>query len=757
MSTGILPFDELKHLITLNTGFFECSAITEDDQMKVTAGNFDQAGMSAGNLQYNFGAANHLTELFQYMINNHEQICIDAFGTNTTQYNTWKTAMLGTQTDRVNFGDSISTPLVDPNKKKYIIEPYKTCFANLLITPECKAQYYALRDLYYWDLPYDLFRQLSCTSRMALASLFDLYINKGRYYPINLITADFEAIDADTTLTETEKEAKKIYQLNQRGNEEENALNDTSSATFDDRRYPMRDQGGVYYGLTYDPETQFDMNQEPAISEKAGGNLNINLGAIAVDNAFLGNVKIDNVYLGSTLVGSAAITPYTTTKVPQTQFRTNAGSYAGIGAVTTLTLTAGQPLWIDVQNFVACKTFYTIDGSTPTTASPVYTAALTFQASVTLKTLTVSVSGVAEAVKTLAITIAVAPTTTISPTTLVQNTIPFTVTLTTNESGATIHYKIGTGADTIYTGPFTVNQTNVNSTSIPVTYWSVGATATETQKTITYDTSGSIPATPTLTATAGAGKVDLSWTASQNATSFTIYRSTTAGTLGAWIGTTQYYGPSTLSYSDTGLTAGTTYYYTIRANNYGTYRDSIQKSAVPTAAVTGYRYIRVDGYGEYYSAAGYTNTRLIELEIFSGGVNVLRSPAVLIPSSQAVATGAEIGSTAPTKVTNADKSITTNSYNIWWSDITANNNAGNAWVLFDLGSTKAIDSIRYWAYPSRSARFKIYGSNNAADFGANGALGAGAILLWDMSLNNGTSVAGATAGTNNYFEKIGGF
>lgn len=751
MSTGILPFDELKHLITLNTGFFECSSVDEDTQMKVTAGNFDQAGMSAGNLQYNFGAANHLTELFQYMINNYEQICIDAFGTYTTQYNTWKTAMLGTQADRVNFGDSISTPLVDPNKKKYIIEPYKTCFANLLITPECKAYYYVLRDLYYWDLPYDLFRQLSCTSRMALASLFDLYINKGRYYPINLITADFEAIDADTTLTEAEKEAQKIYQLNQRGNEEENALNDTSSAVFDDRRYPMRDQGGTYYGLTYDPENQFDMNQEPAISEKAGGNLNINLGAIAVDNAFLGNAKIDKVYLGSTLVGSAAITPYTTTKVPQTQFRTNAGSYAGIGAVTTLTLTAGQPLWIDVQNFVACKTFYTIDGSTPTTASPVYTAALTFQASVTLKTLTVSVSGVAEAVKTLAITVAVAPTTTISPSTTVQNNIPITVTLSTSEAGAAIKYKIGSGTTVYsYTGPFTVNQNTagVLGTAIKITYWSVGASATEAEKTLTYDTSGAIPAKPVATATAGNNQVTLTWNPTGNTTSYTVLRD------GVILTPSQY--QTGTSFTDTTAVNGTQYSYVVQAGNYGRATNSDAVLATPIAAVTGYRYIRVDGYGEYYSAAGYTNTRLIELEIFSGGVNVLRSPAVLIPSSQAVATGAEIGSTAPTKVTNADKSIATNSYNIWWSDITANNNAGNGWVLFDLGSTKVIDSIRYWAYPSRSARFKIYGSNNAADFGANGAHG-NAVLLWDMSLNNGTSVAGATAGTNNYFEKIGGF
>jgi hypothetical protein len=229
-----------------------------------------------------------------------------------------------------------------------------------------------------------------------------------------------------------------------------------------------------------------------------------------------------------------------------------------------------------------------------------------------------------------------------------------------------------------------------------------------------------------------------------------------AGTLGAWIGTTQYYGPSTLTYSDTGLTAGTTYYYTIRANNYGTTRDSVQKSATPTAAVTGYRYIRVDGYGEYYSATGYTTTRMIEVEIFSGGTNRLAAKTSTGSQAVSVTGAAEVGSTTPTRITDAVKGISTGTYNMWWDDPALNGNAGNGWVKFDLGASYSIDSIRYWSYPSRSARFKIWGTNNAADFGANGAHGA-AVLLWDMSLNNGTSVVGATAGTNNYHEKIGGF
>src|SRR5215510_8338840 len=110
---------------------------------------------------------------------------------------------------------------------------------------------------------------MSCKSRAALASFFDVYINKGRYYPINLIQVDFDTIDANGALTATQKEAQKIQAINNRANSEENGLNDASSAIFAPRRDCQANQGGTYYGATYSPDTQFDINQEPAIVEKA--------------------------------------------------------------------------------------------------------------------------------------------------------------------------------------------------------------------------------------------------------------------------------------------------------------------------------------------------------------------------------------------------------------------------------------------------------------------------------------------------------
>jgi fibronectin type 3 domain-containing protein len=63
-------------------------------------------------------------------------------------------------------------------------------------------------------------------------------------------------------------------------------------------------------------------------------------------------------------------------------------------------------------------------------------------------------------------------------------------------------------------------------------------------------------------ATAGNGEVAVSWTGVGGATSYNIYRSTTAGTEGAKVGAS-----STTTYMDTSVVNGTTYYYSVTADN----------------------------------------------------------------------------------------------------------------------------------------------------------------------------------------------
>jgi fibronectin type 3 domain-containing protein len=87
------------------------------------------------------------------------------------------------------------------------------------------------------------------------------------------------------------------------------------------------------------------------------------------------------------------------------------------------------------------------------------------------------------------------------------------------------------------------------------------------------------PAPPTnLSATGGNAQVGLSWTASALATSYTVKRSTVTG--GPY--TTIVSNLTTISYTDTSVTNGTTYYYVVTgSNSVGESGNSNQASATP--------------------------------------------------------------------------------------------------------------------------------------------------------------------------------
>lgn len=577
MTTGVLSWPNMRMAIMLNTGFFETSRYVIEDQMRVIGGNWDGAGQSVGNLQYNWGSADRLTELYNYMLNNYASVVQGVFGAETAKYDEFRNVCLTyTRANKVAWADTITdygTPAGHA-----IIEPWKTILGDLLVTPECVAKYQTMMDAYYVPNALDLFKQLSCTSRAALASLFDLNVNRGRFYPCNTLVVDFDAIDANGALTDAEKEAQKIAAINNRGNDPTNAM-DASASGFAQRRDAQANQGGLYFGATYDPETQFDINQEPAITEKSSSLTGVKLGELNIQNAFLGTTPIISLYLGANLIDSVGIEPYTTSKVPDTQFRTNSNSYSGF-ETGPISVSSGQKLWIDVQNFVAARTYYTLDGSTPTTSSTLYQDHITLTQSCTVKALTVSVSGVSEVVRTLDVTVTgLLPVTTVSPSTTVQNSTSVTVTLSATDA-TTTYYKMGTGAQQTYSAPFTVSQNTagVLSSSIPVHYWSVGAGGTEAEKTITYDTSGAVPSKPVGTATNGYNSVRLDWAATTNTTAYTLYRSTVQGSLGTLL--VQFLSSPT--YTDNTAVNGTTYYYTIRAQNYGpTDTDSDQVTGMP--------------------------------------------------------------------------------------------------------------------------------------------------------------------------------
>jgi fibronectin type 3 domain-containing protein len=111
---------------------------------------------------------------------------------------------------------------------------------------------------------------------------------------------------------------------------------------------------------------------------------------------------------------------------------------------------------------------------------------------------------------------------------------------------------------------------------------SVGVSPDSNEVTVTPAATTGIPAAPTgLAASAGNGSVGLTWNASTGATSYSIYRGTAPGAEGATaVGTA-----TANSFTDTGLTNGTTYYYKVTASNTaGTSASSNEASATPSGS-----------------------------------------------------------------------------------------------------------------------------------------------------------------------------
>ncbi|WP_239618031.1 lytic polysaccharide monooxygenase [Cohnella mopanensis] len=142
----------------------------------------------------------------------------------------------------------------------------------------------------------------------------------------------------------------------------------------------------------------------------------------------------------------------------------------------------------------------------------------------------------------------------------------------------------------VLTGVTATSYTNTGLTNGMVYYYvvsasnSAGESANSSQASATPIAGTTIPAAPTgLTATAGNAQVALSWTASAGATSYTVKRATTSGGPYTNVAT----GVTATSYTNTGLTNGTAYYYVVSASNSaGSSANSAQVSATPTAGTT---------------------------------------------------------------------------------------------------------------------------------------------------------------------------
>lgn len=203
---------------------------------------------------------------------------------------------------------------------------------------------------------------------------------------------------------------------------------------------------------------------------------------------------------------TAAAAPTDTT--PPVTTATPAGGL--FGAAQSVTLSASE----------AATIYYTVDGSTPSIASPVYSTPIAISSTTTLQYFAKDSAGNSETVKAVVFTIdATIPVTTASLAGGLFNSAQ-SVTLTVNKS-ATIYYttdgSIPTTISTVYSSPITISATTT------LKFFSKDSAGnSESVKTIVYTIDASIPTT-TVSPAGGVFSLAQSVTLSANETAIIYY------------------------------------------------------------------------------------------------------------------------------------------------------------------------------------------------------------------------------------------
>jgi hypothetical protein len=328
-------------------------------------------------------------------------------------------------------------------------------------------------------------------------------------------------------------------------------------------------------------------------SSQAANNRDVPGGAVKFATPIVANGK---VYVGSQLKVSAygAISSTPTAAAPS--FSPAPGSYTTTTNVTLSDSTSGAT--------IHCTT----DGSTPTGGSPVCSS-VAIGSTMTLKAIATANGYNPSAIVSGLYTIdSGAPGINygsgFTATGLIFNgsakpngTGDGQVRLSWNASSGATNYNVkrsttNGGPYTRIASPTTTSYTDTGLTKGTTYYYVVSAvnSAGESANSSQVSATLAVPPRPTnVTATAGTGQVALSWSASSGATSYNVKRSTTNG--GPY---TTIASPTMTSYTNTGLTNGTTYYYVVSAvNTVGESANSSQVSATPTASATVYEATKI--------------------------------------------------------------------------------------------------------------------------------------------------------------------
>ncbi len=144
----------------------------------------------------------------------------------------------------------------------------------------------------------------------------------------------------------------------------------------------------------------------------------------------------------------------------------------------------------------------------------------------------------------------------------------------------------GTRAYAVNVGDYNISVIDTSNNNVLSTYNGLSANSYILGKFMVPTALVTTPAAPTsLSASAGNGQITLNWTSSPNTVTYSVYKGPSAGNYGA--SAIASVSGTASSYTATSLTNGTTYYFAIKATNYGgTSGYSNEVSATPTAAPT---------------------------------------------------------------------------------------------------------------------------------------------------------------------------
>ncbi len=195
------------------------------------------------------------------------------------------------------------------------------------------------------------------------------------------------------------------------------------------------------------------------------------------------------------------------------------------------------------------------------------------------------------------------------------------------------------------------------------------------------------PAAPTgLSAmSASSTGINLIWTASSGATTYTVYRSTSATGTFTSIGTT-----STTSYTDSGLTPSTAYYYYVIANN------SVGSSAASSTVTATTEAIPIPAAPTGLSATPASSTAINLAWTASTGA----TSYTVYSSTSATGTFTSIGTTSTASY--ADSGLTANT--TYYYDVTATNAAGTSAASSVVSATTAASSSFTSIFPTMDLR-----------------------------------------------------